>query len=1058
MSLASFSVKRPVTITMIYLGIILLGIISWFRLPQEFFPSITYPQLSVITNYPNAAPEETETLVTKLIEEAVGTVKNARRVISTSREGTSIVTVEFNWGTDMNFAALGMREKIDLIKERLPRDAEEPLVTKYNPFALPILTLSVSGERPLNELYDISKRYIKDKLEKIEGVASCHVSGGIDREIQLNVNEGALQAYGLRLLDVAEAVRASNLNYPAGVTKEEFFEWLIRTMGEFTAVPQIGATVIAVDEGEEYGAPERPGGDSYAKDKRLIRLKDIGEVKDAFKERTSYSRYNGKENVSIAIQKQAEANTIQTVRRVLKELKKIRDILPGRVEADVVYDQSRFIKNSINGVRNAACQGGILAILVLLFFLRNVRNSLIVAVTIPVSIIGTFCLMYFSGISLNMISLGGLAMGVGMLVDGGIVVLENVFRRVESGSPVKAAAEKGAEEMMPAVTSSVLTTVAVFLPMIFVIGVSGQIFKELALTVTYSLLVSLFVAFTLIPMLVTLGRRQERVRSEAADKIGRLLKKTADFYAKALKIFIANRKKGLLAVFSIFLASLLLFIFIDKEFMPKVDEGQFIIKLDMPAGAKLDITNEAARRVEDTILKMKYVKTVSMTAGSNKEESASSGSIEMLQSSQAQIAVSLEPKRKIGTDNFIQELKNRLKDVDIEGAEINYVLSQNVIFSAFQEGGAPIVVEIKGRDFDALDNMAKSVMAEIANVKGVFNVKSTIEEPAPETKIIVDKNKAALYKLSVNDIAGTAQIAIEGRVATKFKEEGREIDVRVRLREAGRKDFASIKQLKVMPPGGAEVSLEEVTKLEQGKGPSEIRRVDKERTVLVYAGIFKRNTNDVIKEVDGIINNIKPPAGYPKPKLAGEEEQMKESFSSLMFALALSVLLVYMIMAAQFESLWQPFLIMFTVPLSIIGVAAALFITRTSVNIVSMLGFIILGGIVVNNGIVLIDCINALRLEGKNLYDSVVGAAAMRLRPILMTALTTVLGLVPLAMGLGEGAELQSPLAITVMSGLLVSTFLTLIVIPAIYLISEEFFAKIRSKKEQIGYYRLNRR
>ncbi|MBU4488938.1 MAG: efflux RND transporter permease subunit, partial [Candidatus Omnitrophica bacterium] len=478
--------------------------------------------------------------------------------------------------------------------------------------------------------------------------------------------------------------------------------------------------------------------------------------------------------------------------------------------------------------------------------------------------------------------------------------------------------------------------------------------------------------------------------------------------------------------------------------------GQFMIKVDMPAGTKLDVANKVARSIENTILKMKYVKTVSTTVGSNKEESASSGNIEMLQSNQAQIAVSLAPKRRISTDDFIQELKNKLDKVDTEGAEINYVLSQSVIFSAFQEGGAPIVVEIKGQDFEKLDNIAKSVTAEISKIKGVYNVKSTIKEPAPETKIIVDKNKAALYRLSVHDIAQTAQIAIEGWVATKFKEEGKEIDVRVRLREADRKDIASIKQLKVASRDGAEVALHEVTTLQQGKGPSEIRRVDKERTVLVYASIFNRNASDVIKEVEGAINNVKIPVGYPKLKLAGEEEQMKESFSSLIFALALSVLLVYMIMAAQFESLWQPFLIMFTVPLSVIGVAAAFIITGTTVNIVSILGFIILGGIVVNNGIVLIDYINVLRGEGKNLYDSVVEASATRLRPILMTALTTVLGLVPLALGLGEGAELQSPLAVTVMGGLLVSTFLTLIVIPTVYLMSEEFFTRFTKKEPPI--------
>ncbi|MDP3789622.1 MAG: efflux RND transporter permease subunit, partial [Candidatus Omnitrophota bacterium] len=443
----------------------------------------------------------------------------------------------------------------------------------------------------------------------------------------------------------------------------------------------------------------------------------------------------------------------------------------------------------------------------------------------------------------------------------------------------------------------------------------------------------------------------------------------------------------------------------------------------------------------------KYVKTVSATVGANKEESTSSGAVEMLQSNQAQIAVSLNPKRRISTDEFIQELKKRLDTVETEEAEISYVLSQSVMFSAFQEGGAPIIIELKGADLEKLDAMSKAVVSKIKNIKGVYNVKSSMKEPAPETKIVVNRDRAALYNLSVQEIARTAQIAIDGWVATKYKEEGKEIDVRVRLKEADRKDFSMIEQLKVIAPNGTGVSLNEVAALKQGRGPSEIQRMDKERIILVQAGIFNRNNSEVIKEVVDIINKIPVPPGYQKPKLAGEQEQMKESFNSLLFALILSILLVYMIMASQFESLWQPFIIMFTVPLSIIGVAVSLLITHTSINVVSIFGFIILGGIVVDNGIVLIDCVNAFRNKGKSIYDAVVEASAVRLRPILMTALATIAGLIPLALGIGEGSELQAPLAITVIGGLAVATFLTLVVIPAVYLMSEEYFERRRQAK-----------
>ena len=1045
MSLSSFSVKRPVTVTMIFLAVILLGVISWTRLPQELFPPITYPQLTVVTNYPNAAPEEVETLITKLIEEAVGTVKNVRRIISTSREGASIVIVEFNWGTDMNFAALGMREKIDLIKERLPREAEEPLVMKFNPFALPIITLSVSGERPLNELYEISERYIKDRLEKIEGVASCTISGGIEREIHVDINGGALHSSNIDLLAVVNSLRDSNLNYPAGTTKQEFFEWLIRTIGEFGAISEIDSTVIALDEPEEDKYRRQEEKEELAGERRLIKLSDVAVIKDAFKERTSFSRYNGKENVSISIQKQAEANTIKTVQGVLKGLKTIGNILPERVTVSVVYDQSKFIKNAINGVTNAAMEGGILAFLVLLFFLRNVKNSVIVAFAIPVSIMAAFSLMYFSNISINMISLGGLALGIGMLVDNAIVVMENIFRNRQLGKGAKEAAVIGTEEMNSAITASTLTTVAVFLPMVFIIGVAGQIFKQLAFTVTFSLIASLFVAVSLIPRLAMTGGGRNIAGVKIIETADRWLKQLTAIYSRVLKNFLAHRTRGLLIVFFIFIASLVLFLFIGKEFMPKVDEGQFVIKVNMPPGIKLNITNEISKRIEKEVSAMNYVESINATVGSNKEES-SSGGVEMLKDNQAQIVVNLKEKRRIATDEFIQELKKKLDSIDTEDAEIKFVLSQSTVQSAFEAEGSPVVIEIKGQNLDELINISESVMNKIKEVKGIYDVKSSMEEPAPENRIMVNKNKAALYNLSVRDIAETAQIAIDGWVATKFKEEGKEIDVRVRLREEDRKDFSVIKEMRIISPDGTKVSLAEITEFKLGEGPSEIKRIDKERTILVYANIFGRKINEVMQQVSNCIGDIKVLPGYAKPKLTGESKQMNESFGSLRFALILAILLVYMIMAAQFESLWQPFVIMFTVPLSLIGVAIALFVTRTTLNVVAILGVIMLGGIVVNNGIVLIDYINTLTKKGKNASEAVIEAANTRLRPILMTTMTTVLGLFPLALGIGEGAELRSPLAITVMGGLLVATFLTLVVVPALYLIASEFLTKRKKR------------
>jgi len=1039
MSLPSFSVKRPVTVTMIFLGVILLGIISLTRLPQELFPAITYPQLTVVTNYTNAAPEEVETLITKIIEESVGTVKNARRVLSTSREGTSIVIVEFNWGADMNFAALGMREKIDLVKERLPREAEEPIVMKFNPFAKPIMTLSVSGDRSLNELFEISKRYVKDRLEKVEGVASCSISGGIEREIQVDINGGALQNSGIDLISVVDSIRDSNLNYPAGTTKEDFFEWLIRTIGEYDEIADIDMTVIAVDEPEEARYGRGREDERLIRKRRLIKLSDVATVKNGFKERTSYSRYNGKENVSISIQKQADANTIRTVQKVARELERVRGILPERVSINVDYDQSKFIRGAINGVTGAALQGGALAIFILLLFFRNFKNSAIVAFAIPVSVMAAFSLMYFSNISMNIISFGGLALGIGMLVDNAIVVIENIFRHRSLGKATADAAILGTEEVNAAITASTLTTVAVFLPLAFVIGIAGQIFKDLAFTITFSVLASLFVALSLIPRLAISGRQgripQQKNTSGWMDGL-------TGVYSRILRGFLAHRMPFLLLILIIFIGSLSLLRHIGKEFMPKVDEGQFTVRLDMPSGTKLDVTDEVSKRIGREIFGMHSVKTVSATVGSNKEDTSSSGAVEMLKDNQAQIVVSLKEDREISTDAFVQGLKERLDSMDMEKGEIKFILSQSIIQSAFSEEGTPIVVEVKGADLEELIALSDTVMTGISGIRGIYDVKSSLEEPAPETKVVVNKDRAALYNLSVKDIAQTTQIAIDGWIATTFKEEGREIDIRVRLREEDRNDFSVIKQMRVISPDGIRVPLEEVADFDLGTGPSEIKRIDKERTILIYANIFERKINEVIKDVSDFLDGMELPRGYARPTLTGEREQMAESFNSLRFALILAIIVVYMIMAAQFESLWQPFVIMFTVPLSMIGVILALFITKTPLSVVALLGVIVLGGIVVNNAIVLVDYINTLTRSGKRVYEAVIEAAGTRLRPILMTTLTTVLGLLPLALGLGKGGELISPLAVTVMGGLLVSTFLTLVVIPAVYLITVELLTR----------------
>lgn len=1047
MGLPEFSTKKPVTTVMIFVGVMLFGIISLMKLPQELFPPITYPQLTVFTGYANAAPEEIETLLTKPVEEAVGTVSGLKSVRSISKEGISLVLAEFDWDQNMDFASLRMREKVDLIKARLPRDASEPLVVPFNPFELPIMTISVTGDRGPLKLRQLATDIIKEELEKIDGVASASVEGGLEREILIEINQGKLNSYGVSITDVADAITNSNLNYPAGTIKESFYEYLIRTLGEFENVKEIERVVIksgADQEQQNLSFEEKLDQRDISPRSKLVAIKDIANVKDVFKERSSYSRYNGDENISISVQKQAQANTMQVINKIRDEFGRIEKILPDDVKLEVIYDQSIFIRDAINGVRDAALQGGVLAFLVLLVFLRSVKSSAIVTLSIPISIMVVFTFMHFGGLSINMMSLGGLALGVGMLVDNAIVVIENIFRHREMGKSAEVAATEGAEEVSNAIVASTLTTIAVFLPMIFVVGIAGQLFKELAFTVTFSLVGSLWVALTLIPLLSCKlgGNEKEAAKGAAAFAGGKLWQKTVTKYEGLLRKFLNKKEIGLGVVLVIFIASLFIFNVLEKELMPKTDQGQFIIRVDMPVGTKLSETNKVMLKVEETIQSYPYVDSVSSVLGSTSGNSAKDV-VKRMGSHQGQLIINLKEKRKIKTVEAVQVFQENFeKDNDLAAARIEFTLQSGVLSGAFGGGGKPITIEIKGEKLSEMENIARHLETEMEKIPGIFGIENDVPEPSPEIRINIDKDKAALYNISVVDLARIAQMVLRGSVSSQFKEKGHEIDIRVRIRESDRDSYDELYRIRIDSPTAGMIALGTVAKFEQGKGPSEIKRLGQERTIMVFADVVGRKITDVVADVEKMIAGTKFESGY-MVRLAGESAEMKKSFNSLRFALILSIVMVYMIMAAQFESITQPLIILFTVPLSLIGVLLALFATNTSVSVVAMLGIIMLGGIVVNNGIVLIDYTNILMSQGKKSMEAVIEASKARLRPIIMTALTTVLGLFPMALAVGRGSELRAPMAISVMGGLVVSTFLTLVVIPSIFLVEHDIRGKI---------------
>ncbi len=1048
MSLTRASIRRPVTTVMMVLGVVLLGVIAWTRLPQELYPPINYPQLTVVTRYKDAAPEEIELLVTKPIEEVVGTVSGLRRISSISKEEMSLVIAEFNWDTQMDFAALGVREKIDLIKERLPRGSEDPVVIKYNPFELPVIVLNLSGERHPHELLTLARKQVKIELEKLEGVAVVNLSGGLEREILIEVDQGRLQAAGLPISHVVDGLSKANLHYPAGTIKEAFYEYLIRTMGEFSLVREIPGIAVGVDEKkddpekefqkrmERQGPLEKEKG--LGPQQRLILLKDVATVKDTYRDRDSISRYKGRDNVSLSIQKQSGANTLQLAKQVKEALGRIRQSLPPGIELSVAYDQSLAIESSVNGVLIEALQGGALAFGILFLILGNLWSAINVSFAIPISIMATIALMYFSGITINVISMGGLALGIGMLVDAGIVVVENVSRYREKGVPPREAAIEGTAEVASAIGGSVLTTIVVFLPMVFVVGIAGQLFKELAYTVTFALLASWVVSLTLTALFASKYRGSGRSRSPIEPILQRLYR--AD--QRAVQWFLRNRMVGAAAMVVLLVASLVVLKGLDREVLPRVDQGQFILRVDLPPGTRLDVTNRVATRVERVLQAMPEVRDLTVTIGSSKEKRAEE-LLETLGSHQSQILVNLfgKPQRTRKTAEVVQELKETLGREPLEGAEIEYLLQESIFKSAFL-AGAPVVVEVKGTDLGRLETLALGMRKEMEAVPGLYGVKTSLIPPSPETKVRVLKDRAATYHLSVSDVALTAQTAFKGFIATKFKEEGKEIDVRVRLREQDRRDMSRIRQMLVHSPLEIDVPLAEVAYLSLGKGPTEIRRMDQQRTVLVSGQVARRALSDVLKDVEAVLKKDKVPTGY-SVAITGEREEMQESFRSLIFALALSILLVYMVMASELESLWQPFLIMVTMPMSLIGVALGLYVTHTPISVMVGLGMIVLGGVVVDNGIVLVEFINELRREGMGLEEAVAEASRIRLRPILLTAGTTILGLLPMTLGLQQGAELQIPMGVTMMWGLAVSTFLTLIYLPTVYVIGARFFERL---------------
>lgn len=1057
---------------MVTFGLVVVGAISFLRLPQELFPHVTFPQVTVVTDYVNAAPEEIETLITRPIEEAVGSVSGLKRIESVSREGRSTITVSFNWGQDIDFAALAVREKIDLVKERLPKESEDPVVLKFDPLARPIMIISVTGREDVEpaQLKLLTEKMLKDNLEKIEGVASATISGGVSREILVEIDQGRLQANHLSLLEVIKSVEEANVSYPAGSIKKGLYEYLIRTVGEFRSVREIQFAVAGVDtvqklKREDTSFVERGAGEGPREtldslrtevarrilEKRLVVVKDIAEVVDGFAEKTSVSRYNAKENISISVQKQAATNTIRLVDRLRETLALLKEDLDARgLHFEIIYDHSVFIRQALRNLFEEATSGGVLAFLVLLVFLRSLVASILVTVTLPVTVMGVFFLMGVSHISINIMSLGGLALAIGMIVDTSIVVLENIFRRQQLGDPPREAAISGAKELMSAVISSNLTTIAVFFPMIvFVPGIVGQIIKDLSWTVIYTQAVAILLPVTLVPMLA--ARRTFQVKKyEPYEWTGYFKKRLAGGIPRGKQnLFLIRMILATLAVIAVVVG--LIFPMLEREVLPRVDQGQFLIKVDMQVGTRLDVTDRVCKRIEEMVSRFPGVKDIAVTIGSERSQ-LGEVKVETLRSFQGIILITLDRKRGYSSAEFVHAIREKMKGLELEGAAIDFVMQESE-FQVVEGGVKPILIEVRGYDWVSMGALVEKIKEGLKKIDGVLDLQDDRGAPSPETKLEIDKRRAALYGISALDISLIAKAAIEGVIATQYREAGHEYDVRIRLSRQDRENIDNLNNLLLYSQVlDALIPLKEVALIVKGMGPSEIRRSNQERTITVSAGIAKNvKSKDVLKKVQRQLRELHVPEDF-QVVLSGKVREVKESFTLVTLAFFLAVLLVYMIMASQFESFVQPLIIMVTVPLAFVGVALVLWLTGNTLNVITLLGLVVLGGVVVNNGIVLIEYTNQLRSEGVDAAEAAFEAAKVRTRPILMTALTTIVGLLPLALGFGEGAELRRPLAITVMGGLFSSTFLTLVIVPSLYILAvrgvEMLFGNLEGEAE----------
>jgi len=1035
MWLANTSIKRPVFATMVILGLVVLGVVSYPNIGVDLFPKVDFPIVNINTTLKGADPEFMDIDVTDKIEEAINTINGVKTITSMSIEGISLVTVEFVLERDIDLAVQDVREKISIIRKKLPTDIDEPVIEKVDPDATPVLWLNLAGEKSVRELSTYADEVLKEQLQKITDVGAIRLAGLRLRQVRIWLDAHRLRAHQITAQDVLRALQRENVELPGGRIESNTKEYSIKVKGEFPRVQDFNDLIVAYHN----NAP--------------VRVRDVGRAEDGMEEKRSIVRFNGVTAVGLGIQKQSGTNTVEVIDRVKKELINIRKNLPPGMRLDISFDQSDFIKRSINEVQHHLIYGGFFATLAVLLFLKSVRVTLISALAIPTSIIATFAIMNAFNFTFNNMTMLGLSLCIGILIDDAIIVIENIYRHMEEGMAAREAASFATSEIGLAVMATTFAIVAIFLPVAFMKGIIGRFFLQFALTVVFAILVSLFISFTLTPMLASrylkIANRiqdsgsskegKKKFISAVSDRLEKWYKETEEIYRKLLSIALSHRALVLILATGIFILSLFMTRFLGKEFVPSEDQSRFIVRLEAPVDYSVDEIDRMFKKAEDYVRSIPEVKTVFYVQGFGR----------VAEVNKARLITGLVPKsdRKRIQQQIMADIRKKLRQ-QIPGLKAT---SEDVSLIGGGQRNVPIQYSIRGTDLKGLDTYTREISDQFSKIPGIVDIDTSLETGKPEVRVFIDRDKASDLNVDIASVAETVNFLIGGEVdVTKYKDiaKGRRYDVRVRLNPENRMNPDDIGKLYVRSSDGRLVEISNIVRVQEAGGPSVINRVDRQRAITLFANLEGKPLGAAKGELDSISAKVLPPDYSGRHK--GMADVMEESFGYLMFALILGVIMAYMVLASQFESFIHPFIVLLSMPLSFIGAFGALLITGKTLNIFSLIGLILLMGLVKKNAILLVDYTNTLRARGMERKEAILQAGPVRLRPILMTTFAMVFGMLPVAIGIGEGAETRSPMGIAVIGGLLTSLFLTLVVVPVAYDVLDEVQARFKKHPKPV--------